>query len=91
MVSRKGISDTGEAIACPHGLELVRLVAPHALAFGFPLYALVFLLTGPHPGAAPLLFMIPVAIHALADRFSPRLSRQPGSDVPSWPFERARR
>ena len=32
----------------------VRLVAPHLLAFAFPAYTLLFLLTGPHQGASTL-------------------------------------
>jgi alkane 1-monooxygenase len=67
--------------------ELARIVAPHALAFAFPGYALLFLLTGPHHGWSTLLYVLPLLIHATADLFSPRLRQQPHPGVPSWPFD----
>jgi alkane 1-monooxygenase len=71
----------------PGAIELARIVAPHLLAFGFPLYALAFLASAPHEGAGALYFMLLPAAHALADRFSPKLRRQPVPRVPAWPFD----
>ncbi len=67
--------------------ELARIVAPHLLAFGFPLYALAFLSSAPHEGAGALYFMLLPAAHGLADRFSPKLRRQPVPRIPAWPFD----
>ncbi len=78
---------TTDATVPPSGLALARIVAPHLLALGFPFYAFAFLVTGPHAGATALLFMVPVALHVLADRFSPRLLRQPMPGLPAWPFD----
>ncbi len=71
----------------PSGSELARIVAPYLLAFGFPLYAFAFLASGPHEGAIALCFMLLPIAHALADRFSPKLRRQPVPGVPAWPFD----
>ncbi len=71
----------------PGTSELARIVAPHLLAFGFPLYALAFLASGPHEGASALLFMLLPIAHLLADRFGPKLRRQPVPRVPAWPFD----
>ena len=68
-------------------LELARCMAPHLLAFAFPAYALVFLLTGPHEGWSTLLFIVPLLAHATADLYSPPLRRQPRAGLPSWPFD----
>ncbi len=71
----------------PAGAELARIVAPHLLAFSFPLYALAFLASAPHEGASALYFMLLPIGQALADRFSPKLRRQPVAGVPAWPFD----
>ncbi len=71
----------------PAGTELARIVAPHLLAFSFPLYALAFLASAPHEGASALYFMGLPITHAVADRFSPKLHRQPVPSVPAWPFD----
>ena len=77
----------GPSVPPPSGRELAWIVAPHGLAFGFPVYAFVFLVTGPHQGASALLFVVPLLLHVLADAFSPPLHRQPRAGVPAWPFD----
>lgn len=67
--------------------ELAKTVAPHLLAFAFPGYAFVFLVTGPHHGVATLLYVLPILVHAAADAFSPPMRVQPRPDLPSWPFD----
>ena len=71
----------------PAGSELARIVALYLLAFGFPLYTLAFLLSSPHEGVTTLGFMLLPIGHSLADRFSPKLRRQPVPEVPAWPFD----
>jgi alkane 1-monooxygenase len=63
------------------------LFAPHFLGLLFPVNALVFLLTGPHPGWLAPLFTIPVFGSAVIDRFSGTTTRKPAAKMPDWPFE----
>jgi alkane 1-monooxygenase len=65
----------------------MKLVAPHLLAFAFPCYSLLFLLSGPHRGWSTLLYVLPLLIHATADFYSPAMRRQPRPEIPSWPFD----
>lgn len=61
--------------------------APHLLALAFPLNALAFVWTGPHPGWLALLFVVPVFGSTVLDRFSGSETRSPAVDAPSWPFD----
>jgi alkane 1-monooxygenase len=63
------------------------LFAPHLLGLLFPVNALVFVLTGPHPAWLAPLFTIPVFGSAVIDRFSGTTTRKPATQMPDWPFE----
>lgn len=65
----------------------LRLFAPHLLGLLFPMNALAFVLTGPHPAWLAPLFTIPVFGSAVIDRFSGTTSRKPSAKMPDWPFE----
>jgi alkane 1-monooxygenase len=69
------------------GARALRLFAPHLLGLLFPMNALVFLLTGPHPAWLAPLFTIPVFGSAVVDRFSGTTARKPAAKMPDWPFE----
>jgi alkane 1-monooxygenase len=62
-------------------------VARHLLALAFPLNALSFVLTGPHPAWMAPLFTIPVFGSTLIDRWSGTETRQPARRMPAWPFD----
>jgi len=59
----------------------------HLVALVFPLSALTFVLTGPHPGWVAPLFILPIAVCVRADRKSPPERRQPSAHMPAWPFD----
>lgn len=61
--------------------------APHLLGLLFPVNALVFVLTGPHPAWLAPLLTIPVFGSAVVDRFSGVTTRKPAAKMPDWPFE----
>lgn len=63
------------------------LFAPHLLGLLFPVNALVFVLTGPHPAWLAPLMTIPVFGSAVIDRFSGTTTRKPAAKMPDWPFE----
>lgn len=65
----------------------VLLFAPHLLGLLFPLNALVYVRTGPHPAWLAPLFTIPVFGSAVIDRFSGTTTRRPAAKMPDWPFE----
>jgi alkane 1-monooxygenase len=60
---------------------------PHLLSLVFPLNALAFVLTGPHPWWVALLFFIPIYGSVAVDRRSGVYTRQPLVNMPSWPFD----
>ncbi|HEX7670847.1 MAG TPA: hypothetical protein VF395_14730, partial [Polyangiaceae bacterium] len=64
----------------------LRLFAPHLLALAFPLNALAFVLSGPHPALVAVLFTVPVFGSTVLDRRSGEHAEQPLGNVPSWPF-----
>ena len=61
------------------------LFAPHLLALAFPVNALTFVLTGPHPAWAAVLFTVPVFGSTVLDRYSGEHDEQPLANVPAWP------
>lgn len=61
--------------------------APHLLALTFPVNALGFVLTGPHPWWAALLFLAPIALCVVIDGRSGQEARPPAAQVASWPFD----
>lgn len=64
-----------------------RLFFPHLLALVFPLAALGFVTTGPHPWWAAVLFALPIYGSVVLDRTSGDETRQPLLKMPSWPFD----
>lgn len=64
-----------------------RLFFPHLLALVFPLAALGFVLTGPHPWWGAVLFALPIYGSLVIDRRSGEETRQPLVKMPSWPFD----
>jgi alkane 1-monooxygenase len=83
ILERKDQVDESEVPAA----RALALFAPHLLGLLFPLNALVFLLTGPHPAWLAPLFTIPVFGSAVIDRFSGTTARKPAAKMPDWPFE----
>ena len=67
--------------------SVAKVFALHLMCFVFPVNALAFSLTGPHPWKISLLFLIPVILSVMADRRSPPEGRQPTEDIPTWPFD----
>lgn len=66
---------------------VARTLVKHLLALSFPLLALAFVLTGPHPAWLAPLFLVPIAIAVWADgRRHDELS-QPRLRMPAWPFD----
>jgi alkane 1-monooxygenase len=63
------------------------MFAPHLLALAFPVNALAFVLTGPHPAWLAVLFTVPVFGSTVLDRYSGPETRQPSLGVPSLPFD----
>ena len=61
--------------------------ARHLLALLFPLYAMTFLLTGPHPWWGAPLFFPPIVLSAFIDHKSGQETRQPSMQMPGWPFD----
>jgi alkane 1-monooxygenase len=68
------------------GRSLVRF-APHLLALAYPLNALCFVLTGPHPYWAALLFIVPIFLSVVLDARSGQETRPPAAQMASWPFD----
>lgn len=66
--------------------SLVRF-APHTLALLFPLNALAFVLTGPHPWWLAPAFVGPIALSTYLDDKSTSTTRPPALHVASWPFD----
>ena len=75
--------DTGPVSAS----RAVTAFAPHALALLFPLNALAFVLTGPHPAWYSALFLVPVFGSVWLDGRSRAETRQPATRMPAWPFD----
>jgi alkane 1-monooxygenase len=69
----------------PH--QVATIWTRHLLALLFPLTALCFLLSGPHPGWSGGVFMLPILGALLADAFSRPELRQPHPGIPAWPFD----
>ena len=67
--------------------QSARRVLPHLLALAFPLSALAFVLTGPHPWWVALLFIAPIYIAVVLDQRSPEHTRPPATRLPAWPFD----
>jgi alkane 1-monooxygenase len=61
--------------------------APHLLSLLFPLNALTFVLTGPHPWWAPLLFIALIGSATFADAHGGTTSRPPAAPDAKWPFD----
>jgi alkane 1-monooxygenase len=61
--------------------------APHLLSLLFPLNALTFVLTGPHPWWASLLFIALIVSAALADATGGTTTRPPVAPDAKWPFD----
>jgi alkane 1-monooxygenase len=68
------------------GRSLARF-APHLLALVFPLNALAFVLTGPHPWWLALLFAVPIYLAVVLDGRSGQETRPPAAQIASWPFD----
>lgn len=66
---------------------VAKMFARHLLALAFPLNALAFVLTGPHPGWLAPLFLLPIAAALYADKHSPVELSQPRPRMPAWPFD----
>ncbi len=81
-------ADTDVVAASPPSfLGVVSIWARHLLSLWFPLSALAFLWTGPHPWWMAPLFMLPmVAAHQL-DVSMRAERRQPAESLPAWPFD----
>lgn len=60
---------------------------PHLLAFWFPVNALLFLATGPHPWWGALLFVVPIVLAHHWDTSGRVETRQPRPEVPAGPFD----
>jgi alkane 1-monooxygenase len=74
--------------AAPSTSETLRIWAPHLAATILPLFALAFLLTGPHSGYEALLYiLIPGVALQVADRKSGTQRHEPRPDLPTWPFD----
>lgn len=71
----------------PTPAGVARTFAPHLLALVFPLNALAFVATGPHPGAWALLFFVPIAVSEILDHRMRRDWPQPDPRLPAWPFD----
>jgi len=67
--------------------EVAAIWSRHLLALAFPLNALVFVLSGPHPWWLALLFLVPIAVAVRLDRKAEPELRQPTPAMPSWPFD----
>ena len=59
----------------------------HLLALIFPLSALSFVSSGPHPGWITPLWILPIYFAVKADRKAGPERRQPHPDMPAWPFD----
>ena len=68
------------------GRSLARFL-PHLLALTFPLNALCFVLTGPHPFWVALLFILPIFLCVVLDGQSGQETRPPAAQLASWPFD----
>ena len=64
-----------------------KLFFPHLLALVFPLTALGFVLSGPHPWWQAPLFAMPIVGSVAIDRRSGEHAQQPLAKMPSWPFD----
>ena len=58
----------------------------HSAAFGLPITTLWFWVTGPHRSSAALLWLIPVVVMGVLDRFAPTQRSHPREDMPHWPY-----
>jgi alkane 1-monooxygenase len=68
-------------------LELAKLWVHHWMALLFPLSALAFLWTGPHPWYVAPLFIVPFGVFHYLDTRSHYERREPVDSVASWPFD----
>jgi alkane 1-monooxygenase len=75
------------AAEAPSTLETARIFGKHLLALLFPLNALAFVLTGPHPGWLAPLFLVPIVQAVRLDRRAGPELRQPSPRLPGWPFD----
>lgn len=66
---------------------IFRLWSRHLLALWFPINALLFVVTGPHPGWLAALFLIPIVAAYQIDTRGPTELRQPHPELPAWPFD----
>jgi alkane 1-monooxygenase len=61
----------------------------HGLSFGLPLYTLLFVVTGPHAGWAPLVSVAVIFVAVALDRVASPERRPPHEGVPDWVFDAA--
>jgi len=66
---------------------VLRHLLLHQLSFVSPGLAFLFVVTGPHAGWTGLLFLLPMVLFEIADRYSPDETRQPPEDMPQLPFD----
>ncbi|HEX7477470.1 MAG TPA: fatty acid desaturase [Polyangiales bacterium] len=67
--------------------EVLAIWSRHLLALVFPLNALVFVLSAPHPAWLAFAFTVPVWLAVRLDRKSDDELRQPLARMPAWPFD----
>jgi alkane 1-monooxygenase len=67
-------------------LRALGIWSKHLLALLFPLTALAFVTSGPHPAWMAPLFFLPMIAAVRADRRSGDELRQPSLQMPAWPF-----
>jgi len=68
--------------------EVLVYWAPHLAATILPLVVLAFVLTAPHHGAWPLLWVLfTIGPLYVADRYGGAEKRTPNPAIPSWPFD----
>jgi len=75
------------AAARPSWLDTARVWFLHGLCFVLPVTSLAFLATAPHPGWAPLLWLLVLVASVVADVWGPGERRQPAPTLPGWPFD----
>ncbi len=82
------MNPTETATRPPSNGEVLAYWAPHLAAAILPLVVLAFVLTGPHQGAWPLLWVLCTVIPLhVADVYGGSEKRAPDPAMPSWPFD----
>lgn len=75
------------AAAPPPAREIARIFSRHLWALLYPLTALAFSASGPHPWYGALLFILPLVVSHRLDTKPWDEPRQPLPRIPSWPFD----